>query len=175
MIPVTIKLPEEILREIEIWKTECDKVKKSPLGYLKKHENVGSETNSFQTSVPVNLIENSYWLPYTLRMCAKLFGGGHRNYFLRKWEGHFDGYDIWINYSYKGNYNPEHNHSGKISGIIYLENKDFTLFPDLKFKYKGIRGDMLLFLSETKHCVDNQLKEYERITFAFNINTKNIN
>jgi len=118
MIPVTIKLPEEILREIEIWKTECDKVKKSPLGYLKKHENVGSETNSFQTSVPVNLIENSYWLPYTLRMCAKLFGGGHRNYFLRKWEGHFDGYDIWINYSYKGNYNPEHNHSGKISGIF---------------------------------------------------------
>ena len=85
MLPFIVKLLEEIIKEIEIWKIECDKIKNSPLGYLKKHENAGAETNNFQTSVPKNLIESSYWLPFTLRNCAKLFGGTHRNYFLKEW------------------------------------------------------------------------------------------
>ena len=174
MLPFIVKLPEEIIKEIEIWKIECDKIKNSPLGYLKKHENAGAETNNFQTSVPKNLIESSYWLPFTLRNCAKLFGGTHRNYFLKEWNGHFDGYDVWINYSYKGNYNPVHNHSGKISGVIYLTNEDNTIFPKLNFKYKGERGDMILFFAHIFHGVDKQAKDYHRITFAFNINVTNL-
>ena len=58
-----------------------------------------------------------------------------RNYFIKKWDGHFDGYDVWINYSYKGNYNPPHAHSGAISGIIYLQNnKDETIFINNNYK-----------------------------------------
>ena len=60
-------LPKEIIAELEVWKTECDKIKNSPLSYLKQHENIGTETNYYQTSVPTNLIESSYWLPFTLR------------------------------------------------------------------------------------------------------------
>ena len=170
-----IKLPTEIVKELQIWKNDCDKIKNAPLGYLKKQDTVGSETNYFQTSVPSNLIQKSYWLPFTLRKCAELFGGKHRNYFLRKWEGHFDEYDVWINYSYVGNYNPFHSHAGKISGVIYLNNKDYTLFPDLSYKFKGKKGDMILFPSDTNHGVDKQQKQYERITFAFNINILKLN
>ena len=170
-----LKLPHEIINELEEWKLVCDKIKNSPLKDLKEHDNLGTKTNSYQTSVPIHLIESSYWLPFTLRNCAKLFGGNHRNYFLRKWDGHFDGYDVWINYSYKGNYNPTHNHAGAISGVIYLQNdKDETIFVDNNYKYVGNRGDMILFPSNTKHKVDVQEKDYERITFAFNINYKEL-
>ena len=163
-------LPKEIIAELEVWKTECDKIKNSPLSYLKQHENIGTETNYYQTSVPTNLIESSYWLPFTLRHCAKLFGDTHRDYFIRKWQGHFDGYDVWINYSYKENYNPTHHHAGVISGVIYLNNEDYTLFPNLNLKFMGEKGDMILFPSEVLHGVEKQKKDYERITFAFNIN-----
>ena len=103
MLIYLLKLPDEIINELEEWKLSCDKIKNSSLKHLKEHDNVGTKTNYYQTSVPTNLIESSFWLPFTLRNCAKLFGGNHRNYFLRKWDGHFDGYDIWINYSYKEN------------------------------------------------------------------------
>ena len=167
-----LKLPDEIINELEEWKVECDKIKNSPLKHLKEHDNTGSKTNYYQTSVPIHLIESSYWLPFTLRSCAKIFGGTHRNYYLRKWEGHFDGYDLWINYSYIGNYNPSHNHSGMLSGVLYLQNDDETIFIDNNYRYKGNKGDMLLFPSSTLHKVDVQQKDYERITFAFNINYK---
>jgi|TARA_R110002074_G_scaffold297339_1_gene468833 hypothetical protein len=166
-----LKLPNEIINEVEEWKLTCDKIKNSPLKHLKEHDNIGTKTNHYQTSVPVHLIESSYWLPFTLRSCAKLFGGNHRNYFIKKWDGHFDGYDVWINYSCKGNYNPPHAHSGAISGIIYLQNnKDETIFINNNYKHNGNKGDMLLFPSNTLHKVDIQKKDYERITFAFNIN-----
>ena len=34
----------------------------------------------------------------------------------------------------------------------------------------GERGDMILFPSQVLHGVEKQKKDYERITFAFNIN-----
>jgi hypothetical protein len=61
-------LPKEICKEIEIWTKECKKIKSHPLAELKSHENVGylPETgnvhNSYQCSLPTNLIENSFWL-----------------------------------------------------------------------------------------------------------------
>ena len=168
----SLKLPNEIVNELEEWKLTCDKIKNSPLKHLKEHDNIGTKTNYYQTSVPIHLIESSYWLPFTLRSCAKIFGGQHRNYYLRKWEGHFDGYDLWINYSYKGNYNPVHNHAGAISGVIYLENEDNTIFINDNYTFNGNKGDMLLFPSNILHKVDVQKKDYERVTFAFNINYK---
>ena len=167
-------LPPDIIKELKTWKKACDEIRNSPLGYLKSHDNIGTRTNNYQTSVPVHLIESSYWLPFTLRLCAQLYGGTHRDFYLRKHEGHFDGYDIWINYSYKGNFNPEHKHAGDISGVIYLENIDETIFPNLDFKFRGNPGDMILFPSDTHHMVRQQEEDYERITFAFNLNIKNL-
>tara|TARA_Y100000114_G_scaffold42981_1_gene38342 strand:+ start:928 stop:1458 length:531 start_codon:yes stop_codon:yes gene_type:complete len=167
-----LKLPGEIIDELDNWKKACDKIKDHKLSYLKLHDNIGSSTNYYQTSIPENLVSSSYWLAYTLRSCADLFGGDHRDYFIRKWDGHFDNYDVWINYSYKGNYNPSHHHSGFLSGVIYLNNQDDTIFTESNFRFKGKKGDMLLFPSAILHQVDAQEKDYERITFAFNINRR---
>ena len=165
-----VKLPDEVIAEIENWKVECDKIKNSPLRALKEHENTGTKSNFYQCSVPSHLVSDSWWLAFTLRACAELFGGTHRNYYLTKWDGHFDNYDVWINYSYQGNFNPMHFHSGKISGVIYLNNEDDTVFTE--YRHKGKKGEMILFPSTTLHSVDRQKKDYERITFAFNVNYK---
>ncbi len=169
-----VQLPPEIVKELKVWKKACDGIKNSSLAHLKLHDNEGSRTNYYQTSVPISLIEPSYWFPFTLRLCAQLFGGTHRDYFLRKHEGHFDGYDLWINYSYKGNSNPEHWHLGCLSGVIFLKNKDETIFTKSNVKVVGKPGEMLLFPSDTMHMVKPQKKNYERITFAFNIHRKNL-
>ena len=106
------KLPKEIVKELSHWKKECDKIKKHPLSKLKLHENTGAKTNNYQVSIPGVLIENSYWLPFVLRLCGILLNEEHRKFFIRKWEGHFDSYDVWINYSYKVNSKAVHNHAG---------------------------------------------------------------
>ena len=171
---VYTKLPKQILKEISCWKKECDKIKKHPLSFLRLHENTGSKTNNYQVSVPSKLIEDSYWLSYVIRLSALLTNEQHRKFFIRKWDGHFDGYDVWINYSYKNNSNCEHNHAGFFSGVIFLNNKkDETIFPEEKFNFIGKKGDMIMFPSSLKHKVNKQKEEYERITFAFNIN-KNV-
>lgn len=169
------KLPKPIVKEIGVWERECRKVKNHPLGYLKGHENVGyglgTNYNSYQCGIPPRLIEESYWLAYTTRLCAHLFGDSHRNYLLRKWDGHFDGYDIWANFAYKGNENPVHGHAGTVSGVIYHKNhKHPTHFPDYNTKYEGTNGTMIIFPSDTQHYVEPQKSRKERITFAFNIN-----
>jgi|TARA_Y100000114_G_scaffold122794_1_gene118196 hypothetical protein len=165
------KLPKEIVKELTGWKKECDKIKKHPLSYLKLHENFGSKTNNYQVSIPSKLIEDSYWLPFVLRLCSILTKEPHRNFFIRKWNGHFDGYDVWINYSYKNNSNPEHAHAGCFSGVIYLNNKkDKTIFTKEKVNFVGKKGDMIIFPSTVLHKVNKQKEKYERITFAFNIN-----
>jgi hypothetical protein len=172
---VIVKLPEEIILELENWKFHCDLIKNHPLSYLKQHDNFGKNTNAYQVSVPANLIENSFWLPYTLRLCEQIFKEKHRNFFLRKWDGHFDGYDLWINYSYKGNYNPKHNHAGFLSGVIYLNNQnDKTIFTEKNFDFVGTKGDMIIFPSKFYHEVPVQQDDYERVTFAFNINKKQL-
>lgn len=165
-----LKLPSSIIDELDQWKLECDKIKNHPLGFLKSHENSGTKGNNFQVSVPSNLIEKSYWLAYTLRSCSQIFKKNHRDLFLRKWDGHFDGYDMWINYSYKGNFNPSHTHAGFISGVIYYSNEgNPTLFDNSKIEFSGVKGDMVLFSSNLEHKVLEQKQNSERVTFAFNI------
>ena len=157
------KLPKQIVGELNVWERECKKIKNHPLGFFKAHENVGynpeSEKtyNSYQCGIPPQLIENSFWLAYTLRACASIFGGSHRSYYMRKWNGHFDGYDIWANFAYKGNENPTHNHAGSISGVIYHKNhKHPTFFPEHETKYDGNNGTMILFPSNVLHYVEEQ-------------------
>ena len=173
------ELPKQIVGELNVWERECKKIKNHPLGFLKAHENVGYDPNqentynSYQCGIPTQLVENSYWLAYIVRSCASIFGHGHRNYYLRKWDGHFDGYDIWANFAYKGNKNPPHGHAGHISGVIYHKNhKHPTIFPDCETKYDGDNGTMIIFPSNTLHCVEKQKSNKERITFAFNINIR---
>ena len=173
------ELPKQIVGELNVWERECKKIKNHPLGFFKAHENVGynpeSEKtyNSYQCGIPPQLVENSFWLAYTLRVCAHVFGGNHRSYYMRKWDGHFDGYDIWANFAYKGNENPTHNHAGSISGVIYHKNhKHPTFFPEYETKYDGNNGTMILFPSNVLHYVEEQKSNKERITFAFNIVTR---
>lgn len=169
-------LPEQIKQEVNNWVKECKKIKNHPLAELKSHENVGylevdeKKHNSYQCSIPPQLIENSFWLAYTLRVCASYWGGKHRNYKIMKWDGHFDGYDIWINFAYKGDDNPAHSHPGSISGVIYVQNDGHpTVFPDFNTQYEGKNGTMILFPSKTPHYVQPKTSRQERITIAFNI------
>jgi len=170
-------LPQEICEEIYVWVEESKKIKNHPLANLRAHENFGylsmdgKKHNSYQCSIPTFLIENSFWLAYTLRACSMCWGGNHRDYYIRKWQGHFDGYDVWTNFAYKGDDNPVHNHAGFISGVIYVKNDGQpTIFPDHNMQYEGKNNTMILFPSDILHLVEEKTSENERITIAFNIN-----
>ena len=177
--PVLIfKIPPEILKEVDVWVNESKKFKSSSLSALKAHENVGyiandgKKHNSYQCSISPHLIDQSFWLAWVLRLSEKYWGlgKGHRQFKLRKWDGHFDGYDIWTNFAYKGDDNPSHNHAGFLSGVIYYKNhKHPTIFDQYNLGYEGKDGTMVMFPSPTLHHVEEQTVNSERITLAFNI------
>ena len=177
--PVMVtKIPPQIMKELDVWVRESKKFKNSPLAELKAHENVGylsrdgKKHNSYQCSISPGLVESSFWLAWVLRLSAKYWGIGKtdRNFKLRKWDGHFDGYDIWTNFAYKGDDNPQHNHAGFLSGVIYYKNhKHPTLFDEYKCGYQGEDGTMVMFPASTWHHVEPQTDNKERITLAFNI------
>ena len=171
-------IPKQIQKEIDGWINESKKFKNSPLAELKAHENVGYLTldgkkhNSYQCSISPHLIEKSFWLAWVLRLSTKYWGGGkhHRQFKLRKWDGHFDGYDIWTNFAYKGDDNPTHNHAGFLSGVIYYKNHNHpTIFDEHGCAYRGEDGTMVMFPASTLHHVEPQTVNKERITLAFNI------
>ena len=177
--PVMVaKIPPQIQKELDVWVNESKKLKNSPLAALKAHENVGylsadgKKHNSYQCSISPHLIEQSFWLAWVLRLSAKYWSSGkfHRNFKLRKWDGHFDGYDIWTNFAYKGDDNPTHNHAGFLSGVIYYQNHNHpTIFDQYNCAYAGEDGTMVLFPSQVFHHVEPQTANKERITLAFNI------
>ena len=187
--PVMVaKIPRQIRREIGEFVKDGRKWKDHPLSDLKAHENYGyldnpdgKKCNSYQCSVSRKLVEDSLWLPWTLRLVEKYFGKGekHRQFKLREWEGHFDGYDMWTNFSYKGDHNPPHNHAGAVSGVIYYKNHGHPTVIDMferrtprdheRCEYEGKDGTMILFPSYVLHHVEEQTLNRERITLAFNI------
>jgi len=181
--PVMItKIPDLIMKEIDIWVEKSKKIKDHPLAELKAHENIGyiagdgKKHNSYQTSVPSNLVEQSFWLAWTIRLIAENWGDRkhHRIYRLLENHGHFDGYGVWTNFSYKGDDNPTHWHTGSISGVIYYKNHDHaTYFDDYDIKYDGYDGTMVMFPSDVHHHVKEQLLDEERITIAFNVVNRN--
>ena len=171
-------IPPQIQKELDVWVKESRKFKDSPLAELKAHENVGylamdgKPHNSYQCSISPHLVDQSFWLAWTLRLAEKYWGGGmqHRDFKLRKYDGHFDGYDIWTNFAYKGDDNPTHNHAGFLSGVIYYKNhKHPTLFDEYGVGYEGKDGTMVMFPANTWHHVEPQTVNKERITLAFNI------
>ena len=175
---MVIDIPRPIKREIDVWVNESKKFKNSPLAALRAHENVGylssdgRKHNSYQCSISSHLIQESFWLGWVLRLTQKYWGMGqsHRAFKLRNWEGHFDGYDIWTNFAYKGDDNPQHNHGGLISGVIYHKNhKHPTIFDEYGCAYEGKDGTMVMFPAGTWHHVEPQTTNKERITLAFNI------
>ena len=172
------KIPPQIMKELDVWVKESKQLKNSPLGTLKAHENVGylasdgKAHNSYQCSISPYLIEKSFWLAWVLRLSQKYWGGGkpHRCFKIRSWSGHFDGYDIWTNFAYKGDDNPRHFHAGFLSGVIYYKNhKHPTIFDEYNCAYEGKDGTMVMFPANTWHHVDPQTVNKERITLAFNV------
>lgn len=167
---VVVKLPDEIVAEISTWVEECRAIKNHPLAKLREHDNIGTGHNSYQVSVPSQLVEDSYTLAFINRFCAECFGGEHRDWKLRKWDGHFDSYDMWANFAYEGDDNPLHRHSGSLSGVIYVQNDGLaTLFPDLGTGYDGELGTLILFPSSVVHGVNTKKTSTERVTLAFNV------
>ena len=178
--PVMVaKIPKPIMKEIDGWINESKKFKNSPLGELKAHQNVGyrhngnkERCNSYQCSISPRLIEESFWLAWVIRLTTKYWGGGkfHRSFKLRKWDGHFDVYDIWTNFAYQGDDNPTHKHAGFLSGVIYYKNhKHPTIFDEHGVAYEGKDGTLVMFPASTLHHVEEQTVNKERITLAFNI------
>tara|TARA_B100001250_G_scaffold189230_1_gene162534 strand:- start:59 stop:658 length:600 start_codon:yes stop_codon:yes gene_type:complete len=173
-------IPPQIMKEIDGWINESKKFKNSSLAALKAHENVGylsldgKAHNTYQCSISPYLVESSFWLAWVIRLTQKYWGMGrnHRDFQLRMWRGHFDGYDIWTNFCYKGDDNPTHNHAGLVSGVIYYKNhKHPTIFDQYSCGYEGLDGTMVMFPSSTLHHVEPQTVNKERITVAFNIVT----
>tara|TARA_Y100001938_G_C7937756_1_gene352663 strand:+ start:62 stop:688 length:627 start_codon:yes stop_codon:yes gene_type:complete len=180
--PVRVtKIPSEIMEELDVWIDESRRYKDSPLAELRAHENAGylsmdgKKHNSYQCSIAPSLIERSFWMAWVLRLSAKYWGDGrdNRQFAVRSWAGHFDGYDIWSNFSYKGDDNPPHHHAGFLSGVIYYKNHGHpTIFDQYDIGYEGIDGTMVLFPAETWHHVEPQTSNKERITLAFNIDLR---
>ena len=172
-------IPKPIIKEIDGWVKESRMFKDSPLAELKGHENYGylrapdgKKHNSYQCSISSHLIGQSFWLAWVVRLSAKYWGMGaeHRAFKIRSWTGHFDNFDIWTNFSYKGDDNPRHAHAGFLSGVIYYKNHGHpTIFDDYNCSYEGKDGTMVMFPSNTWHHVEPQTVNKERITLAFNL------
>ncbi len=191
-VPVwKIDIPYQIQQEIDEWISESRAIKDSPLRELKAHQNVGYkgvpfrdgvvdgiDHNTYQCSVSTHLIEKSFWMAWVLRLTAKYFGNletgrDTRNFRLRKWDGHFDGYDIWTNFSYKGDDNPVHNHAGFVAGVMYYQNHGHpTIFNEYDCGYRGDNGTMLMWPADAQHYVVEQTSDDERITLAFNVGVR---
>lgn len=167
-----VNIPDLLWKDILNLKDKCDQIRQNPLSFLKLHENIG--LNSYQVSLPGSDFEKSFLMPFIIRCCADIISRSHRDIYFKKNEGHFDLYDIWINYAGKNNSNPIHRHSGNISGVIYIENeyREPIIFPNKKIAYEGIPKTMIIFASTEEHEVKEKKTEGERISMAFNLYIK---
>lgn len=105
----------------------------------------------------------------------------------------------WINYGYKGDYNPIHTHDSLLSGAIYVHQDegimkemeegsqsgrdtssipgmthfvhDLNYHPFNKFSYSNpfVKGEVVMFPSWLSHWVNPFRTAGERVTVAFNI------
>ena len=175
---VRVKMPDRIFDEVKGWIEPCREIKDDEYAELLNHHNVGTGHNSYQTAIPRRLIDNSFFFGYLLhlgQLYAKVSNTPgseeRRKVHLRNYPGHFDGYDIWMNFTYKGDDNPEHNHAGSLSGIIYIKDEDCqkTNFPAINYVHEPEEGEILIFQSHLIHSVDVKETESERITSSFNL------
>ena len=177
-VPVlTAKLPKEIFKELKILVAKHKKIKNHKLNFLFEHYNRG--LNTYQISVQRPFVETSFIFPYLIALGQfylykfnnMSFDESNRKVFLRGTLHHYDGYDLWINYTNKGDENPLHSHSGSFSGVIYIKNtKEIPTIFNNKQKHYGFPGEICIFPATLEHSVEEQIKKYERITMSFNLN-----
>lgn len=168
-------IPELIWDEVLQLTLEAKKVRSHPLSKLRCHYNEGK--NSYQISTNQRLFEESFLYPYIIFAGQKYISmidgvSCHsltRKVGIRKYTGHFDGYDFWFNFSDIGDINPPHGHAGSLSAIIYISNtQDLPTIFEGGFEYTGISKEMLIFPSNLQHQVaENTIGE--RITASFNL------
>ena len=165
-------LPSSILSEVVFFVEESRKYKDHPLGFLKHMENAGN--NTFQCFVPFSLVNSSLFYSYLYYLgndyLSKFRNSLEKIRLAKKYYYSYDNYDLWVNFSKKGDNNPPHDHTGTVSGIIYVSNPDDTptIFKN-DFHYVGKRGEILLFPSNLVHSVPKQITDSERITLSFNL------
>jgi hypothetical protein len=165
-----------VFDEFALFTNECRKIKDRPLSFLLHHLNVGA--NSYQVSVPTRLFENSLTHAYLIHLADYFehmlynttLDSKMRKHGVRENTEHFDGFDFWINFTNKGDVNPQHTHAGKFSGVIYFDNEteEETYFED-GLIVTGEPGDILIFQSDYAHGVEKKTTKKERITYSFNI------
>ena len=188
-----VKLPDKIFDEVKSWIEPCRAIKDDEYAELLNHRNVGTDHNSYQISIPKKYIDNSFFLGYVIHL-AELYlkttnqpekinledgskGGYSRTTHMRDATGHYDGYDIWMNFTYKGDDNPLHNHSGHFSSIIYVQDPDVesTHLPTIGYKHFPKEGEMLFFPALLHHFVEEKKTDSERITVSYNLNCPHLN
>jgi hypothetical protein len=176
-LPIILtKLPEEIFNEILKIVENHRKIKEHKLNFLFEHYNAGY--NSFQISVQKPVVETSFIFPYLITLGQFYFyifnkisfEQSHRTILLRENVNHYDGYELWINYTEQGDENPPHKHSGHLTGVIYVKNTDNipTVFNQ-KEKFYGKPGEIIIFPADLEHGVEKQIENFERITMSFNL------
>ena len=175
---ICAKMPDPIFDEVKKWIKPCQDIKNNEYAELLNHYNVEKNHNSYQTAIPRRLINNSFFFGYILNLgqlylrAANLSENENRRaVHLRNYPGHYDGYDIWMNFIYKGNDNPKHDPAGSLSGIIYIEDDDSqkTNFPSINYIHEPKNGEIILFPSYLEHTVNVKETKSERITASFNL------
>ena len=172
------QMPDRIFDDVKSWIEPCRSIKDDDYAELLSHINVGTGYNSYQTGIPRRFIDNSFFLGYLIRF-GEIYldttnipnAVNNRRVHLRNYPGHFDGYDIWMNFAYEGDSNPQHNHAGSLSGIIYIQDEDNqpTHFPLHDYVHHPKAGEILLFPAHLLHFVEEKKTECERITASFNL------
>jgi hypothetical protein len=166
------RLPYDIMHELTIMVERCRAIKDHNLGFLRMHRNVGK--NSYQVALPSFLFQQSFFYPYLIAM-GEFYTKSiptNRQVEIKRYLGHYDEYDTWVNFTYKGDINPMHSHSGSLSGVVYFKNDGQpTLFEHHK-PFVGEPGMMLMFPSDYVHGVEEKNTDEERITISFNLDIR---
>jgi hypothetical protein len=178
---ISTQLPDRIYQDILSWVEPCREIKDDEFAQLLNHVNVGTNHNTYQTSIPRKFIDNSFFLGYLINFgnvylqAANIPASEQRPVHLRNYSGHYDGYDIWMNFTYKGDDNPLHNHAGSLSGILYVKDSDGqpTHFPYINYTHQGKEGELIIFPSHLQHFVEIKQTDSERITVSFNLDVYN--
>lgn len=161
------KLPKEIFDECLELSEFYRKSKDHPLSELKYLNNVGK--NKYQVFLSTSSLEDSFLLPY-LHLLGMVYAKDEKMR-LRKTITDYGCvvYDIWYNYCYKGDINSLHNHTGDLSGIIFIRNDNQPTFFRNNFELIGEEGHVVIFPASYEHEVKEKITEEERITLAFNM------
>jgi len=174
-----IKMPDEIHNEWLQWADKYREYKDHELAFLKEHLNKGK--NSYQISVFGSDLEKSWNYSFMIRL-GEYFVHKSKGYSFNKLRrcigirgcmGENDAYDFWINYAYKGDSNPSHEHAGSIASVQYIknvqDNPTYLLWEKKQINYEAEDGYMIMFPNNMTHWVDEKITEEERITGSVNL------